>query len=129
MLEANAHVLEELTPYVAGTVDEDSTIDTRVIVEEGAQVINSLIRGPAIIGENTIVKDSYIGPFSSISHNVTIENSELARCIVLEHSRVLNIPVRIEDSLIGRHATLKYNERKPKALKMNLGDHSRLWLP
>jgi hypothetical protein len=31
--------------------------------------------------------------------------------------------------LIGRHATLKYDTRKPRVLKMNLGDHSRLWLP
>ncbi len=129
LLEANSCVLEELTPYIAGNVDESSQVDARVTVEEGAQIVNSIIRGPAIIGENTLIRDSFIGPFTSIYHDVTIENSELARCIVLEHSRVLNIPFRIEDSLIGRHATLKFDLRKPKALKMNLGDHSRLWLP
>ena len=82
-----------------------------------------------IIGENVLIKDSFVGPFTSIYHDVTIENSELARCIVLEHTRILNIPTRIEDSLIGRHVTLKYDLRKPRALKLNLGDHSRLWLP
>lgn len=129
MLEANAHVLEELEPCVVGMIDDQSVVDSRVIIEQGAQVINSVIRGPAIIGENSVIKDSFIGPFTSIYHDVTIENSELARCIVLEHSRILNIPVRIQDSLIGRYATLKYDLRKPKALKMNLGDYSRLWLP
>lgn len=129
MLEANGYVLEELEPYIAGTIDDQSRVDARVTVEAGAQIINSVVRGPAIIGENTVIKDSFIGPFTSIYHDVTVENSELARCIVLEHSRIMDIPIRIEDSLIGRHAALKHSTRKPKALKMNLGDHSRMWWP
>lgn len=129
MLEANAHVLEEIRPRIEGTVDEASHVDARVTVQKGAQIINSVVRGPAIIGEGTVVKDSYIGPFTSIYHHVTVENSELCRCIVLEHSQVLNIPTRIEDSLIGRHATIEYSPTKPRAIKLNLGDHSRVWLP
>lgn len=129
MLEANAYVLEELTPCIAGTVDAQSRIDARVTVEAGAQVINSVIRGPAIIGENTRIENSYVGPFTSIYHDVTVENSELEHCIVLEHCRILDVRTRIQDSLIGRHATIKHDGRKPRAIKMNLGDHSRLWLP
>lgn len=129
MLEANAHVLEELTPYIAGNVDEKSSVDSRVTIEEGAEVINSIIRGPAIIGQNARIENSFIGPFTSIYHDVHIRDSELERCIVLEHSRVLDVPTRIQDSLIGRRATLKYTQRKPRAIKMNLGDHSYLWLP
>jgi glucose-1-phosphate thymidylyltransferase len=129
MLDANAYVLEELTPFVAGSVDRESQVDARVTVQEGAQIVNSIVRGPAIIGERTVIKDSFVGPYTSIYHDVTIEGSELARCIVLEHSRILHIPIRIEDSLIGRYATLKYDQRKPRSLKMNLGDHSRLWWP
>ena len=129
MLEANAYVLEELTPCITGNVDEQSVVDARVTVEAGAQVINSVLRGPTIIGEHTRIENSYIGPFTSIYHDVVVENSELERCIVLEHSQVIDIPVRIQDSLIGRHAKLKRSTLKPKALKMNLGDYSRLWLP
>ncbi len=129
MLEANGHVLEELEPCVLGTIDDQSRVDARVTVEAGAQIINSVVRGPAIIGENTVIKDSFVGPFTSIYHDVTIENSELARCIVLEHSQVIDIPSRIEDSLIGRYVSLKHSTRKPKVLKMNIGDHSRMWWP
>ncbi|MCC6905557.1 MAG: glucose-1-phosphate thymidylyltransferase [Anaerolineae bacterium] len=129
MLEANAHVLEELTPYVAGAVDADSIVDSRVTVEEGAQIINSTVRGPAIIGRNTVVRDSFIGPFTSVYHNCVIENSEIERSIVLEDSRVMHIQTRIQDSLIGRHAAVEADPRKPRAIKMNLGDHSRFWLP
>jgi glucose-1-phosphate thymidylyltransferase len=130
MLDANAHVLEELTPVVLGTVDADSQVDSRVTIEAGAQVINSVIRGPSIIGENARIVNSYIGPFTSIYHDVVIEDSELEHCIVLEHSRILAIPIRIQDSLIGRYAVLERDaNHKPSALKINLGDYSRVSLP
>lgn len=129
MLEANARVLEELLPSIAGSVDDESVVDARVTIEAGAQIINSVVRGPAIIGEYSRIENSYVGPFTSIYHHVVVQNSELERCIVLEHSRIENVPTRIQDSLIGRSVTMKHSTRKPKALKLNLGDHSRLWMP
>jgi glucose-1-phosphate thymidylyltransferase len=129
MLEANARVLLELSPSVAGSVDETSEVDARVTVEAGAQIINSVVRGPTIIGENTRIENSYVGPYTSIYHNVVIRNSELERCIVLDNSQILDVPFRIQDSLIGRNVSVEHSERKPIALKMNLGDHSRIWLP
>lgn len=128
MLNANSHVLEELTPEIRGSVDADSEVDTRVTVEEGAQIINSVVRGPAIIGKHTRIVNSYVGPFSSIYHHVVIENSEIERSIVLEHSTIMDIPARLQDSLIGRHAEVGVNAQRPRAIKMHLGDHSRLGL-
>jgi len=129
MLDANAHVLEELKPRIDGTVDATSSVDPRVTVQKGAQIINSVVRGPSIIGEDTIIKDSFIGPFTSIYHHVIVENSELARCIVLEHSTIRHLPTRVEDSLIGRYASVEYKPDKPRSIKLNLGDHSRICLP
>jgi glucose-1-phosphate thymidylyltransferase len=129
MLEANARVLQELAPIVVGTVDTRSVVDARVTIEAGAQIINSVVRGPTIIGENTRIENSYVGPYTSVYHSVVIENSELERCIVLEYSQIINVPTRIQDSLIGRNVSVKHSTRKPKALKMNLGDHSRIWMP
>ncbi len=128
MLTANSFVLEELCPAIRGKVDERSEIDTRVTIEEGAEIVNSVIRGPAIIGRNTRIINSYVGPFSSIYHNVVIENSEIERSIVLEHSTIRDIPTRIQDSLIGRYAEVTIASLRPKAIKMHLGDHSRLGL-
>ncbi len=129
MLDANAYVLEELVPYIEGTVDADSLVDPRVTVEEGAQVINSVVRGPTIIGRNTRIVNSFVGPFTSIYYDVVIENSELERCIVLENSRILNVSTRIQDSLIGRDALVVQDSHKPRAIKLNLGDHSHVQLP
>ncbi len=128
MLEANSKVLEELKPEIQGFVDRDSQVDSRVTVQPGAEIINSTIRGPAIIGENTRIVNSYIGPFTSVYHHVTIENCEVERSIVLDHSVMRDIGVRVQDSLIGRHALVEKSEYRPKALKLTLGDYSKIGL-
>jgi len=125
-LEANDLVLEELAPAVEGYVDRESQINGKVTIEKGAEIINSRIRGPAIIGEDTRIVNSYVGPFTSIYHHVVIENSEIEHSIVLENSKILDIPYRIEDSLIGRDSEITRSPIKPKALKVTLGDHSKV---
>ncbi len=128
MLEANSLVLEELTPLVEGYVDRDSEVDSRVTIEKGAEVINSVIRGPAIIGQNSRIINSYVGPFTSINHDCRIQDSEIERSIVLEQSVVEALPARVQDSLIGRNVTLKRSPIRPKALKLTVGDHSNIGL-
>jgi glucose-1-phosphate thymidylyltransferase len=126
MLAANSLVLEEINHTVKGHVDKDSVLEGRVTVEKGAEIINSRIRGPAIIGQETRIVNSYIGPFTSIYHHCSVENSEIEHSIVLEHSRIADLPARIEDSLIGRHVQLTRSPIKPKAYKLTLGDHSQV---
>jgi len=123
LLEANGLVLEELTPEIKGYVNHDSEVDGRVIVQNGAEIINSVVRGPTIIGERTRIINSYVGPFTSVYHDVVIKDSEIERTIVLEHSLIHDIPARIQDSLIGRRVSLTRSPIKPKAYKLMLGDH------
>ncbi len=126
MLEANSLVLEELTPFIAGYVDRDSEVDSRVTIERGAEVINSVIRGPAIIGERTRVVNSYIGPFTSIYHDCLIRDSEIERSIVLENCVLEELPARVQDSLIGRNVVVRRSPIRPRVLKLTLGDHSQM---
>jgi glucose-1-phosphate thymidylyltransferase len=126
MLAANAKVLEELVPKNEGYVDRDSLVDERVTVQEGVEIINSVVRGPAIIGRNTRLVNAYIGPFTSIYYDCVIENAEIEHSIVLENSKITDIPHRIADSLIGRNVEITRSEYRPKALKMTLGDNSKV---
>ena len=126
MLEANDLVLDEIDHRIEGYVDRDSKVNGKVTIAKGAEVINSRVRGPAIIGEDTRLVNAYVGPFTSIYHNVLIEGSEIEHSIVLEHSKIIDIPYRIEDSLIGRNSKITRSPIKPKALKMTLGDHSNV---
>ncbi|HOM73125.1 MAG TPA: glucose-1-phosphate thymidylyltransferase, partial [Armatimonadota bacterium] len=86
MLEANRLVLETIERRIDGEVDESSQIDGRVVVEKGTQVVNSVIRGPAIVGEGCKIENSYIGPFTSIYNRVKITSSEVEHSIILEDS-------------------------------------------
>ncbi len=126
MLAANDHVLEEVEPRCEGEIDANSQVDARVTVEKGARIINSVVRGPSIIGENARIENAYVGPFTSIAAQVVIENSEVEHTIVLENSKVINVGARIQDSLIGRNALVTQSDRKPKSINLNLGDHSQI---
>ncbi len=128
LLEANSLVLEELTQEILGYVDRDSQVDSRVTVERGAEIINSVVRGPAIIGEDTRIVNSYVGPFTSIYHHVLIENSEIEHSIVMENSKIIDVPVRIEGSVIGRNVEITRSPLKPRAYKLTLGDNSKVGL-
>jgi len=125
MLEVNRSVLETVEPLVEGTVDEDSEIIGRVRVEAGARVSGSRIVGPAIIGAGSVVSDAYIGPFTSVSEECRIEDSEIEYSIVLRGSSVTGVR-RVEASLIGRDVEVTPAPRNPKAHRLVLGDHSKV---
>lgn len=126
ILDANRLILDVMEPRNDGVVEGDTRLIGRVILEKGAQVINSTVRGPAIIGERTRVENSYIGPYTSIYHDCVIVGSEIEHSVILENSRILDIGQRIEDSLIGRNVEIAKSNSKPKAYRMVVGDFSRV---
>ncbi len=123
LLEGNRLVLEAIEPAVHGTVDADSLIDGRVVIEAGAVIVNSTVRGPAIIGERTRVVNSYIGPFTSIYFDCEIINTEIEHSVVLEESVIRDV-TRIADSLIGKKVEVRRSETRPHATRLMVGDHS-----
>ncbi len=125
MLEANRIILESIESRVDGEVDNESQLDGRVVIEKGARIINSHIRGPVIIGENSRIEDSFIGPFTSIYYETEVEHSEIEHSIILEKSKVVGIS-RLEDSLIGKNVTVAKSDRKPRAYRLMLGDNSEV---
>jgi glucose-1-phosphate thymidylyltransferase len=125
LLESNRYILEGLEPADHGSVDADSSIEGRVVIEKDAEIIGSRVRGPAIIGERTRVVNSYVGPFTSIAAECVIEDAELEHSVVLENSRIVGIS-GITDSLIGREVEVTRSDQRPRALRLMLGDHSKV---
>ncbi len=72
MLEANRLVLEEVETRIDGEVDEASRVEGRVVVEAGADLSGSVVRGPAVIGAGARIEDAYVGPYTSIGEDVRI---------------------------------------------------------
>jgi glucose-1-phosphate thymidylyltransferase len=128
ILLANDTVLDAwLVPEVLGTVDPESKLIGRVRIEPGAEVVRSIVRGPAIIGEGTMVIDSRIGPFTSLGPGVRIERSVVDRCVIMEASSVEGIE-RLEDSLVGRRVIIRRDSRPGRTLSLLVGDDCRVEL-
>jgi glucose-1-phosphate thymidylyltransferase len=125
LLECNRLVLDTVSRAIAGTIDERSSVEGRVVLEDGAELINSTVRGPAVIGTRTKIVDSHVGPYSSIAPDCVITNSELDNSVILRRVTVTDIP-RLTDSLIGRDSAVSRGVDRPRAARLMLGDHCQV---
>ena len=127
LLECNRLVLETLDARCDGDIDDDSKVIGRVIIEPGARLVHSTVRGPVIIGANTTIIDSYVGPFTSIASDCTINRAEIEHSVVLERCRIDGV-ARLQDSLLGRDTIVVRTDEIPRATRLMLGDHSHVEL-
>jgi glucose-1-phosphate thymidylyltransferase len=128
MLEANRLVLEDIEPRIDGELI-DSKVEGRVVVEAGARLENSTVRGPAVIGAGSVVVDSYIGPYTAIAPDCEVVHSEIEHSILLAGASVRDLPSRMEASLLGRGVKISRADGLPKTLRMIVGDASEMTLP
>jgi glucose-1-phosphate thymidylyltransferase len=128
MLEANRLVLEEIETRLEGEIDADSRIEGRVVVEAGARVSGSVVRGPAVIGAGACIEDAYVGPYTSIGEDVHVRRSEVEHSIVLAGSVVEDLGTRMEASLLGKNVKLTRHDGMPKTLRFLVGDNSEIEL-
>ena len=123
MLEANRLILDDLTERLDGEL-VDSRVEGRVVVEAGARLERTTVRGPAMIGRNSRITDAYIGPYTAVGEDVTIEKAELEHSIVLSGSSIRDLEYRIEASLIGKNVTIGRGPALPKAYRFVVGDNA-----
>jgi glucose-1-phosphate thymidylyltransferase len=126
MLDANRLVLEEVGERIEGEVDAESRVEGRVVVEKGAKVLRSVIRGPAVVGAGAEIEDAYIGPYTSIGEGVRVQRSEIEHSILLAGSVVEDLGTRMEASLLGRNVKLRRSAGMPKTLRFLVGDNSEI---
>jgi len=125
LLEANRLIMEDMPEERSGTADDASRLVGTVVLQEGARVENTTIRGPAVIGRGTRVINSFIGPYTSIGDGCTIEDSEIEHSVIMEGCTVRGMH-RLEDSLLGKEVVVERSDDKPKAYRLMVGDHGRV---
>jgi glucose-1-phosphate thymidylyltransferase len=125
MLEANRLILDNIEPRMDGEL-VDSRVDGRVVVEAGAHLERSNVRGPAMIGAGTRLVDAYVGPYTSIGEDCTIENAEVEHSILLSGCSVHGLAGRMESSLLGRNVAIARDDRQPRAYRFMVGDNSEI---
>ena len=128
IIQANQLVLGDLpyTPRPDGptvTIDQ-SDISPRVLIGDGSQIINSVVRGPVIIGRNVTVRNSYIGPYTSLGDNVVVEDAELDASIIMKDCTIRRISGRIDSSLIADNSTVTAANGGPAVHRLILAENS-----
>jgi glucose-1-phosphate thymidylyltransferase len=126
MLEANRLILETMERRVEGQVDGESRIEGKVVIQAGATIERSVVRGPVIIGADARIVSAYVGPFTSIGERAEIRETEIEHSIVLEGAVISGLSARVEDSLIGRNVSIYRLPVRPSAYRFMLGDNSEV---
>jgi glucose-1-phosphate thymidylyltransferase len=125
MLEANRLILDTIDGRVEGELI-DSRCDGRVVVEAGARLERCTVRGPAIIGTGTRLVDCYVGPYTAIGADCTIERAEVEHSILLDGCAVSDLDGRMESSLLGRNVRINRGDGQPRAYRFMVGDNSEI---
>jgi glucose-1-phosphate thymidylyltransferase len=124
LLHCNRLVLDTIQPRIDGDVDANSRVEGRVVIEPGARLQSSVVRGPAIIGAGTLLVDTYVGPYTAIGADCELRDAEIEHSVMLEKSRIIGVH-HIHDSLLGREVEVVRSGERPQATRLMLGDHSR----
>jgi len=128
LLEANRMMLAPIKTEILGQVDDATEIEGAVRIGAGTVVEHARLRGPLVIGAGARIVHAYVGPFTALGDGVELDHAEIEHSIMLERSRILNLPHRVESSLIGRDVVVCGKDTRPRAHRLMLGDSSRVEL-
>lgn len=81
------------------------------------QLINSTIIPPCYIGEQSVIKNSVVGPYVSVGGKTMIENSVITNSIIMNESMIQNTVM--QNSMLGNRSVYH-----GKVTELSLGDYS-----
>jgi glucose-1-phosphate thymidylyltransferase len=126
LLEANRVLLSVVDPAVDGEVDAASTLEGQIRLAPGAKVIRSELRGPVVIGPDTVIEDSVIGPDVSVERDARIVRSAVSDSIVMEGCQIVDVR-GLTGSILGRGVEVRHSGA-PGVRRLVVGDQSHVEL-
>jgi glucose-1-phosphate thymidylyltransferase len=128
LLEANRLALDGIERDVGPRHLNGAQLQGRVCIHPTATVENATIRGPAVIGPGAIVRDAFVGPYTSIGAHAEIDGAEIEHSIVLPGASICFVGRRIEASVVGADARVTRDFTLPRAMRLRLGDSAEISL-
>ena len=89
------------------------------LVDETAEITDSIIIQPCFIGKGAKIRRSVVGPNVSVGEKTVVEDSRITNSIVQQSSHLSNIVLK--DSMIG-----SYVKAKLMAKDLSLGDYTEM---
>jgi len=128
LLEGNRFALERLRPDFEDALLVHSDIQGAVVADATARIESSTVRGPAIIGPGALLREAYVGPYTSIGEGVLVEGAEIEHSVVLSGASISHLGGRLEASLVGRETRVFRDFRLPRALRLQVGEGASISL-
>ncbi|MEE1758249.1 MULTISPECIES: glucose-1-phosphate thymidylyltransferase [unclassified Streptomyces] len=105
LLTCNRTLLSRQTGRrLEGEIDHASTVQGAVVVEPGARVLGSRLVGPLVVGANSTIRDSTLGPYTAVGSHCVVDGSRISEAILLEGAAVRDVPM-LRHSVVGPRAS------------------------
>lgn len=133
LLEGNKFVLQNCIfgksgeKYIEGEIVDKARIEGNVKIGEGTKIAGkTLISGPVVIGRGCLIKDSYVGPYTSIGNVSELSGVEVERSLIMNNVNIYTNE-KIVNSVIGKNSLiLSGEENLPRGKKLIIGENSAI---
>lgn len=109
-------------------LDKNVKIEGRVKIGKKCRIKNSVIRGPTIIGDKVTIRDSFIGPYSSIDSNCFIIEAKIANTVLMKGVKISNLHRPLDSCLIGQGTVIEGNSELANGIELFVGNQCALKL-
>jgi glucose-1-phosphate thymidylyltransferase len=112
LLDANqTHLIMNQKFDKLDTKTKNSLLLGNVMAMNNVEITDSNIMGPVYIGKNVKIRNSIIGPFTTLGDNCVVEDSEIQQSIIMDSTKV--IKSKVYSSITYRELNI---EREPLIL-------------
>ncbi len=126
LLRINRFYLDRLDLAIHGVINEASSTEGAIGIGVGSRVTNCVLSGPCLVGKDSVLANSNIGPSVSIGNSCRVINAKLQNCIVEDGAHIENFPGGLVDSVIGRQVSLQGEGCCSRPTRVIVGDMCRV---
>lgn len=128
-LEANMYLLDHNTKTkIESKLDDTVKIHGRVVIGKNCDIKNTVIKGPVNIGDDVIMSNSNIGPFTSIYNKCTVISSTITDSVLMESVMIDKVKKNIENSIIGPNTNISQNTHSENYCELLVSELSKITL-
>ena len=128
LLEANRMILDGLDRGPTESEFDTVRVEGRVAIHPSARIERTTIRGPAVVGGDAEIIDTFIGPYTSVGAAARLDGAEVEHSIILGGATIRHVGQRIEASVIGADAEIEHDFGIPSAVRLRVGRSSSVTL-
>lgn len=128
ILEANRLILDEIQSKNKGAENDGLTCVGELNTGKNVIIENSIISGPVVIDDDSVITKCRIGPYTAIGKGVRINDCQIDNSIILDNTSLCSISKRVSGSLIGRYVIVKSADEMSHSKKFLLGDNCEIYL-